>query len=53
MPVGVGDQILNRLQQFGIHILDINYNHASEVYSLPSLKHRDRFDRMLIAQARV
>lgn len=53
MPVGVGDQLLNRLQQFDLRILDINYHHASEVYSLPTLKHRDPFDRMLIAQARV
>lgn len=53
LPMGVGDILLERLKRFEFHILDINYHHASEVYSLPTLKHRDPFDRMLIAQARV
>ncbi|MBL67639.1 MAG: PIN domain nuclease [Verrucomicrobiales bacterium] len=53
MTVGVGDLLLNRLRQFDFRILDVNYHHASEVYDLPKLVHRDPFDRLLIAQARV
>lgn len=49
----VGDALLRRLRQFGFQILDVKYSHASEVYQLPALKHRDPFDRLLIAQARV
>ena len=53
MTLGVGDVLLNRLRQFDFRILHVNYHHASEVYELPPLKHRDPFDRLLIAQARV
>lgn len=53
MKLGVGDLLLNRLRQFDFRILDVNYHHASEVYDLPKLVHRDPFDRLLIAQARV
>ena len=49
----VGDALLRRLRQFGFQILDVKYSHASEDYQMPTLKHRDPFDRLLIAQARV
>ncbi len=53
MALGVGDLLLNRLRQFDFRILEVNYQHASEVYNLPAINHRDPFDRLLIAQARV
>lgn len=53
MALGVGDLLLNRLRQFDFRMLDVNYHHTSEVYDLPALKHRDPFDCLLIAQARV
>lgn len=47
-PYGVVDAV----QQSGFELLDLNGSHAEELRDLP-WHHRDPFDRMLIAQARV
>lgn len=39
-------------ERCGFRLLPVNFAHAAEVRTLPAL-HRDPFDRMLIAQARV
>lgn len=35
-----------------VEIIDVNMEHSLEIFNLPEI-HRDPFDRMLIAQARV
>ena len=45
-------QIPHQLSHNGIALLDIGVSHAAVVAALP-LHHRDPFDRMLVAQARV
>jgi PIN domain nuclease of toxin-antitoxin system len=48
-----GEEFLAELKSYQFQILEVNYRHACEVSRLPILKHRDPFDRLLIAQARV
>lgn len=40
------------LEQLGVEVLPIGATHALEVEALPAL-HRDPFDRMIVAQARI
>jgi PIN domain nuclease of toxin-antitoxin system len=51
MPVSAKDALADFLEA-GYQVLDVTSSHALAVASLPPL-HRDPFDRMLIAQARV
>ncbi len=44
--------IPEQLEENGIELLNINVNHAAMVSKLP-FHHRDPFDRLLIAQAKV
>ena len=53
LPQGVGNPFRTELQKNRFRLLNVEYDHAGEVTNLPSLKHRDPFDRLLIAQARV
>lgn len=48
MPTGLARVLASQ----GIEVLDVTLPHALEVGSLPPL-HRDPFDRLLVAQARV
>jgi len=45
-------QIIAQQQANGISILDVSLDHVLEVENLPNL-HKDPFDRLLIAQAKV
>jgi PIN domain nuclease of toxin-antitoxin system len=47
-----GTYISNALSRTGFELLPISLAHATSVESLP-LHHRDPFDRLLIAQARI
>ncbi|RME26430.1 MAG: type II toxin-antitoxin system VapC family toxin [Deltaproteobacteria bacterium] len=51
LPVPVADYIEEKLAQ-GFSLLPLEWIHAAEVAELP-LHHRDPFDRILIAQARL
>ena len=44
--------ISEQLQENGIHLFDIHFQHAMKVAELP-FHHRDPFDRMIIAQSLV
>lgn len=44
--------VLEQVAANGIEVLPVHMTHALEVFELPGL-HRDPFDRLLIAQARV
>jgi len=46
------DDILGRLRQPGLRVMPIAYEHAVAAGGLP-WHHRDPFDRMLVAQARL
>ena len=46
------DPLIDQIRAEGFVPLSISYEHAQEAGSLP-LHHRDPFDRMLIAQARL
>lgn len=52
LPAPVSSYVPSRLAEDGILSLPIEQGHALEVAELPNL-HRDPFDRLLIAQARI
>ena len=52
LPLPVGDLVLDVLEHDGFATLPIELSHAAELESLPD-HHRDPFDRLLVAQARV
>jgi PIN domain nuclease of toxin-antitoxin system len=47
-----GDYVRSRLRAQGVRQLDIHFDHVLAVEHLPE-HHRDPFDRLLVAQARV
>ena len=52
LPAPVVDYVPSRLRDAGIDPLSIELRHVLEASTLPPL-HRDPFDRMLVAQARL
>jgi len=48
----VPDNLYQEIQNHRFTLLDINYDHAQLAGNLPNI-HKDPFDRMLIAQAKV
>lgn len=52
LPKPPAEYLPNRLRATGSSVLDITMAHALEIAELP-LHHRDPFDRLLVAQARV
>lgn len=52
LPVPPSEYVPSRMAAVGVLGLPIEHSHALEVGTLPPL-HRDPFDRLLIAQARV
>jgi len=52
LPEAIDDYVPTRMIQLGARSLQISTAHALRVATLP-MHHRDPFDRMLIAQARV
>ena len=53
LPNGLGEPFRAELRKNRFRLINVEYAHAGEVANLPTLKHRDPFDRLLIAQARV
>jgi PIN domain nuclease of toxin-antitoxin system len=52
LPEPIDDYISTRMTQLGTRTLEIKASHALRAAALP-LRHRDPFDRMLIAQAQI
>ena len=52
LPVSPAEFVTRAVQTMSLQALNITYLHALEVDELPT-HHRDPFDRMLIAQARI
>ena len=52
LPVSAGDLAADAIAEDGFRALPVGLDHAAEVERLPPL-HRDPFDRLLVAQARV
>lgn len=52
LPTAAGDYIRSRMDRLQVEPLDVTFAHSSAVESLP-FHHRDPFDRLIIAQARV
>ena len=52
LPIPPADYVLSRLSDGDVLTLDVSHRHALEVARLPK-HHRDPFDRILIAQARL
>jgi PIN domain nuclease of toxin-antitoxin system len=50
LPRPVGDYLAAKLKANGVMVLQITFDHVKRLEEL-SLKHRDPFDRMLIAQS--
>jgi PIN domain nuclease of toxin-antitoxin system len=50
LPTPVGDYLAAKLKANGVMVLPITFDHVKRLEEL-SLKHRDPFDRMLIAQS--
>lgn len=50
LPTPVGDYLAAKLKTNGVMVLPITFDHVKRLEEL-SLKHRDPFDRMLIAQS--
>ena len=52
LPEPPDEYISSRMKSLKILPLDVKHNHTFEIYNLP-LYHRDPFDRILIAQAKL
>lgn len=52
LPEEPATYIPSRMETFGMSGIPVEHHHALEVASLP-LHHRDPFDRILVAQARI
>lgn len=52
MSLDLASEFRQRLEERGFEFLPIDYGHAAHVASLP-LHHRDPFDRLLVAQAKL
>lgn len=52
MSLGLASEFRQRLEERGFEFLAVDYEHAAHVASLP-LHHRDPFDRLLVAQAKL
>ena len=52
LPVPYEELFPNRLEALGFHVLPIRHAHLHEQVKLP-WHHRDPFDRLIIAQAKV
>jgi PIN domain nuclease of toxin-antitoxin system len=50
-PEGLESELERQLEANGFTMLDVGYQHAAGVYSLPKV-HGDPFDRLLISQCR-
>ncbi|MCK4765886.1 MAG: type II toxin-antitoxin system VapC family toxin [Candidatus Aminicenantes bacterium] len=52
LPENSKEFIVDQISLNAINILNISIDHSFEIYSLPEI-HKDPFDRMLIAQAKI
>lgn len=52
LPYGIDANFKNELENQGFGIIDISFEHATEVLKLP-MHHKDPFDRLLISQCKV